>query len=64
MAYPGAATDIKSYLWKSVCQPVLMYGLDGIPLYKNCITCMDTTQGNVVKQSLGPNKRVHITNLL
>ncbi len=35
MAYPGASSDVKSYLWNSVCSPVLMYGMDGIPTSNN-----------------------------
>ena len=64
MAYPGATSDVKAYLWKSVCAPVLMYGMDGIPISKNNIKKLDTIQGNLVKQAVGLSKRAHTTELL
>ena len=64
MAYPGAFSNIKSYLWKSICSPVLMYGMDGIPVSTSDMKMLDTTQGNLVKQSMGLSKRVHTTELL
>jgi hypothetical protein len=64
MAYPGATSDVKSYLWKSVCAPVLMYGMDSVPITKSNIKKLDTTQGNLVKQAMGLSKRAHTTELL
>ena len=64
MAYPGATSDVKSYLWKSVCAPVLMYGMDSVPISKSDIKKLDTTQGNLVKQAMGLSKRAHTTELL
>jgi hypothetical protein len=64
MAYPGATADVKSYLWKSICAPVLMYGHDGISIGRNNIHKLDTAQGNLVKQAMGLSKRAHTTELL
>ena len=64
MAYPGAKSDVKAYLWKFVCAPLLIYGMDGIPINKNNIKTPDTIQGNLVKQAMELSKRVHTTELL
>ena len=64
MAYPGATTDVKTYLWKSVCSPVLMYGTDGVSVGKNNVKQLDTAQGNLLKQAMGLSKRAHSTELL
>ena len=63
MAFPGATTDVKTYLWKSMCVPVLMYGIDGISISKTNVKRLDITQGNLVKQSMGLSKRSHTTEL-
>ncbi len=30
VAFAGASTDVKRYIWNSICAPVLTYGLDNI----------------------------------
>ena len=64
MAYPGATTDVKCYLWNTICKPVLSYGLESINLNGINIRRLETTQGNLVKQCLGLSKRSHSTQLL
>ena len=57
MGYPGCSASIKSYLWKTMCQPVLLYGLECFNLPGRCFKDLETCQGNLVKQSLGFSKR-------
>ena len=32
MCYPGLSSEAKSYIWKTVCSPVLTYGLECVYL--------------------------------
>jgi hypothetical protein len=64
MSYPGLATDAKAYIWNIMCQPILLYGMDCIPLNNAGKQKLESTQGNLLKQSLGLNKRSHSSNLL
>ena len=32
MCYPGLASETKSHLFKTICQPTLIYGLDSVPI--------------------------------
>ena len=64
MVYPEASSDVKCYLWNSICAPVLLYGLDCLNLNKSNVDKLETTQGNLIKQSMGLSKRVHSTELL
>ena len=50
MCYPGLASDTKSYLFKTICQPTLMYGLDAISVSDASIRKMDSTQGSIMKR--------------
>ena len=63
MAYPGAHTSIKKYLWKTICLPTLLYGMECINISKNELTRLERTQGNHIKQCLGLGKTVHSTNI-
>ena len=64
IGYPGASCEVKTYLWKAICSPVLTYGLDCIDIDKGNLKKLETLQGNLIKQSLGLSKRVHTSNLL
>ena len=64
MSYPGLASDAKAYIWNTMCQPILLYGMDCIPLSNTGKHKLASTQGNLLKQSLGLNKRSHSSNLL
>jgi hypothetical protein len=64
MAYPGATSDVKCYLWNTVCKPVLTYGLESIDLNNINMRKVETTQGNLIKQCMGLSKRSHSTELL
>ena len=40
-------------MWKTICQPVLLYGSDCINLSSTDIKTMETSQRKIIKQSLG-----------
>ena len=44
-SYPGVNSDVKAYLWKSVCQPTLSYGCETINMNKSNIINLETCQG-------------------
>lgn len=64
LAYPGCSSDVKSYIWNTICQPVLLYGLDSISISSKFLKQLETVQGNLVKQSLGISKRARSSYLL
>jgi len=64
LSYPGADCNVKSYLWKSLCQPVLMYGSDCISISKSKVKEMESLQGKLLKSCLGFDKRCRSTPLL
>ena len=53
MSYPGLPTDMKSHLWKTVCCPTLLYGMEAVSLSKIAFKNIESTQGSLIKQSLG-----------
>jgi hypothetical protein len=63
LAYPGCSTNVKSYLWKSICQPVLLYGSECLNMSEQSLKTLDTTQGNLLKQALGFSKRCRSSTL-
>ena len=63
-SYPGVHSDVKSNMWKTICQPVLSYGSDCINLSSTDIKTMETSQRKIIKQSLGLSKYSRKTNLL
>ena len=64
MAYPGCASDVKAYTWNTVCQPVLIYGLDSLSMSQSSLDKLESTQGTLLKQCIGLNKRSKSSNLL
>ena len=50
-SYPGLPTDIKSHLWKTVCCPTLLYGMEAVSLSKIAFKNIESTQGSLIKQS-------------
>lgn len=64
MAYPGLATEVKTYIWNSMCQPILLYGMNCINLNRNSLKKLETTQCNLLKQSLGFGKYSRSSDLL
>ena len=62
--YPGLHTSVKTYLWKSVCAPTMLYGMDCIPLSRSDIAHLKSAQGTIIKNVMGIKKRHHHSNLL
>lgn len=64
MSYPGLDNEVKSYLWKTVGVPTLLYGTEAIPL-KNCdFRSLETAQATLVKNCFGLCKRSHHSRFL
>ena len=59
MSYPGLHADVKSYLWKTIGSPTLVYGMDSISLPASCNADIKTCEGNIIKRVMGINKRSH-----
>ena len=64
MAFPGSSLEVKSYLWKSICAPTLVYGMDSIYVKPSQINKLESVQGNCIKQSLGLSKRSRTTPII
>ena len=64
MCYPGTMSDTKSYLFQSICQPTLLYGLDAVNLSSSMIKKLENVQGSIMKRVCGIPKRSHHTQLL
>ena len=59
MSYPGAAPEVQAHLYKSICQPVLTYGMECMSNSKYQFRRMESIQGRLIKQCLGLSKRSH-----
>lgn len=64
MAYPGADVTVKTHIWKTICQPVLLYGMECTHLSATSMQQLETSQGNLIKQSLGLCKIARTSHLL
>ena len=64
MSNPGAASDVKSYMWKAVCAPTLLYGTEAMYLSNTNVQKLNSLQGTLIKQSMGIGKRSHHSYLL
>ena len=64
MCYPGLNTASKTYLYKSICFPTLIYGLNSINISNKCIQQLESTQGGIIKQACGLSKQSHHSKLL
>ena len=64
MSYPGAAPEVQAHLYKSICQPVLTYGIECMSYSKDQFRRMESTQGRLIKQCLGLSKSSHNTAML
>ena len=51
-------------MWKTICQPVLLYGSNCINLSSTDIKTMETSQCKMIKESLGLSNYSRNTNLL
>ena len=59
MSYPGAAPEVQAHLYKSICQPVLTYGMECMSNSKDQFRRNESFQGRLMKQCLGLSKRSH-----
>ena len=64
LSYPGLSSEVKAFLWNSVGNPILLYGMESIAITKGDMKVLKTTQGNIIKRITGINKRSHHSNLL
>ena len=64
MSYPGLNTTSKRFLYKSICLPTLIYGMECVNLSNQNKKAINSAQGSIVKNMCGIGKRSHHTNLL
>ena len=64
LAYPGLSMDVKVYLWRTVCQPVITYGFDAICTSKADLDRLQSTQGSLIKRAIGLGNRSHHSSVL
>ena len=64
LSYPGLNSEVKSFLWNSIGNPILLYGMESVALSRNDLNTLKTTQGNIIKRIMGINKRSHHSKLL
>jgi hypothetical protein len=59
MSFPGATSDVKSHLWKSICAPppVPVSMEQAMCFNGNQLHKLNSTHGTRMKQSLGIGKR-------
>ena len=54
----------KVHIYGTVCHPTLIYGMDSLNSNNKCIKQLESTQGCIIKQVCGLNKRAHHSSLL
>ena len=64
LSYPGLNSDVKAFLWNSICCPILVYGMESIAISEKDLKSLKTTQGNIIKRIMGIKKRSHHSKLL
>ena len=64
LSYPGLNSDVKSFLWKSISNPILLYGMESVARSKSDINILKTAQSNIIKRIMGFDKRSHHSKLL
>ena len=64
MKYPGISAEAKSYIWKSVCGPTLLYGTECVHNTAQSVNQLQSVQGGCLKQALGLPNRSHHSNIL
>ena len=58
MSHPGLNSSSKCHLYKTVCRPSLLYGMEAIRLHNN-VKKLESYQGSVIKHICGLSKRSH-----
>ena len=61
MCYPVVISDTKSYLFPTICQPRLVYGLDAFDLNNNMMKQIENAQGGIMQRLCGIPKCSHHT---
>ena len=49
MSYPGLNTKIKVHLYKTICLPTLLYGVDCLSVSVSNVAKIQSAQGNIMK---------------
>ena len=50
MSYPDLSSDVNTYIWSTMGQPILLCGLDCIPLSRTALHKLESTQRNLPNQ--------------
>ena len=64
MCYPGLNSSSKMHLFRAVCQPTLMYGVECLNISSKHVNILNSAQGSVVKHMSGLSVRAGHTALL
>jgi len=64
MSYPGLNTESNIHLYKTICSPTLLYGVDCLSVSVNNVAKIQSTQDNIVKYVYDLSKRSHHSNFL
>jgi len=64
ISYPGLSSQAKSHMWKTACLPSLIYGLDTLATNKKDMQIVSSTQGSLIKRSMGLSRTHHHSHLL
>ncbi len=64
MCETSLSARVKSYLWKSVCSPSLLYGVECLPLTEKDRQQLGSAISSMIKQSLMLSKYSHHSHLL
>ena len=64
MSYPGLNTKSKVHLYKTICLPTLLYGVDCLSASVNNFANIQSAQDNIMKYVCSLSKRYHHSNFL
>jgi hypothetical protein len=64
MCYPGLSSEVKAYIWNTVGAPMILYGMESVPLSSADLKQLQSAQGSIVKRVMGIPKHSHHTRLL
>ena len=64
MTYPGLSTEVKAYIWNTMCLPTLTYGCAALNVSNYNVDALSSCQGKCIKRSLGLSNRAHHSNLV
>ena len=64
LSYPGLNSGTKTMLYKTSCQPVLIFGCEALALSESNFNDLEKSQGHIVKQFCGLGKRHRHSDLI